>query len=220
MTTSIHSSSVISTLDRLFVAADENDARVLPAVREELTRVGHFDSRVADKLAFAYIPVSRDVGTLLYSLARACNARRVVELGTSHGLSTIHLAAAVRDNGGGEVITTEIEAAKAARATENLRAAGLLDLVDLRRGDARETLRELSGPVDLLFLDGWKDLYLPIFELVAPRLRVGAMVVADDVDMLPDAMADYLRHVRTSPKLVSTHLVIGDGLELSVVVAA
>src|SRR6202161_819231 len=86
------------------------------------------------------LAVSRETGTLLYMLARSSGARTIVEFGTSFGISTLHLAAALRDNGGGRLITSEFEPSKAARARDHLTAGGLVDLVDIREGDALQTL--------------------------------------------------------------------------------
>lgn len=128
-----------------------------------------------------YLPLGRRQGLLAYMLLRALGARRVVEFGTSFGVSTIYLAAAVRDNGGGTVIGTELEPEKAAIARANLERAGLADLAEIREGDALETLRDVEGPLDFVLLDGWKELYLPVVRLLAPRLRPGALVLADNL---------------------------------------
>jgi predicted O-methyltransferase YrrM len=173
------------------------------------------ETALAPELREAWICVPREVGDLLATLVRATGARTVVEFGTSFGVSTVFLAAALRDTGGGTVITTELEPTKAAVAAGNLRRAGLEDLVDLRVGDALETLAEVPGPVDLLLLDGWSELYLPVLRVVEPRLRPGALVIADDTDMLPEALVDYLDHVR-GEGYRSQHLPLGDGLEVSV----
>ena len=138
------------------------------------------------------LPVSRDTGRLLYMQARASNARSIVEFGLSFGLSTLHLAAALRDNGGGRLITSEFEPSKAARARDNLAAGGLLDLVEIREGDALETLAaDLPDIVDLLLLDGAKSLYRDVLDRVESRLRTGAVIIADNADHCPD----YLEYV-------------------------
>src|SRR5579884_2254679 len=98
--------------------------------------------------------------------------RTIVEFGASLGFSTIHLAAAARDLGDARVITTEIEPDKARAARDNLREAGLDDLVELREGDALSTLADV-GEVDLLFLEGWNNLYLSVLDLLEPRLAHG-----------------------------------------------
>jgi predicted O-methyltransferase YrrM len=115
------------------------------------------------------------------------------------------------------VIATELHSGKAQKARENLRKAGLLDYVDLREGDALETLRDIAGGVTLLFLDGWKKLYLPVLKLLEQALEPGAMVAADDLDLFPDVHKPYLAYVRDPDSgYVSVEVPIGDRLELSV----
>ncbi len=139
------------------------------------------------------LAVSPATGALLYMLARGCRAQNIVEFGTSFGISTLHLAAALRDNGGGRLITCEFEPSKAARARDNLTEGGVIDLVEIRVGDALETLRgDLPATVDLLLLDGAKGLYPDILDLLESRLRPGALIVADNADDSPD----YLERVR------------------------
>ena len=142
-----------------------------------------------------WLPVSRETGALLYMLARSRGATSIVEFGTSFGISTLHLAAALRDNGGGRLITSEFEPSKVARARQNLAEGGLIDLVEIREGDALETLRTgLPATIDLLLLDGAKSLYRDILDLVEDRLRPGALIVADNIDYCPD----YLAHIRSA----------------------
>ena len=137
-----------------------------------------------------FLAVSKETGTLLYMLARATRARSIVEYGTSFGLSTLHLAAALRDNGGGRLIGSEFEPSKVARAREHLAEAGLADLVEIREGDALETLaRDLPEEIDLVLLDGAKVLYPRILALLEPRLVEGALVVADNADDSPELLA-------------------------------
>jgi predicted O-methyltransferase YrrM len=139
------------------------------------------------------LAVSRETGALLYMLARSTSARTIVEFGTSFGISTLHLAAALRDNGGGRLITSEFEPSKAARAKANLEAAGVFDLVEIREGDALETLSvDLPETIDLVLLDGAKSLYSEILTMLESRLQPGALIVADNADMSPD----YLKRVR------------------------
>jgi predicted O-methyltransferase YrrM len=157
------------------------------------------------------LAVSREAGALLYMLARGCGARTIVEFGTSFGISTLHLAAALHDNGGGRLITSEFEPSKVARAQANLTAAGLIDLVEIRVGDALQTLRsDLPDTIDLLLLDGAKALYPEILSLVESRLRPGAFIVADNADYSPD----YLARVR-SPESGYLSTPFGEDVELS-----
>ncbi|MCA9709528.1 MAG: class I SAM-dependent methyltransferase [Myxococcales bacterium] len=140
------------------------------------------------------MPVSRDEGRFLYMTARVIGARNVVEFGSSFGISTLHLASAMKDSGGGMVITTEIEPSKCRATEHNLREAGLDAYARVIEGDATKTLQDVEGPIDLLFLDGWKDLYLTVLQMLLPRLRKGAVVIADNV-RFPDARpyVDYVR---------------------------
>jgi predicted O-methyltransferase YrrM len=132
---------------------------------------------------------------LLYMLARSCRVRTIVEFGTSFGISTLHLAAALRDNGGGHLITSEFESSKVARARDNLAAGGLIELVEFREGDALQTLSvDLPETVDLLLLDGAKAIYPEILSLVESRLRPGAIIVADNADYSPDYLARVRSH--------------------------
>ena len=141
-----------------------------------------------------HLAVSRETGAMLYMLARATRARSIVEFGTSFGISTLHLAAALKDNGGGHLIGTEFEPSKIAQARKNLAAAGLSDLAGIREGDALETLaHDLPDTIDFVLLDGAKPLYLKVLSLLEPRLREGALIVADNANWC----ADYLSHVRT-----------------------
>jgi predicted O-methyltransferase YrrM len=136
------------------------------------------------------LAVSRETGALPYMLARSCGARTIVEFGTSLGISTLHLAAALRDKGCGRLITGEFEPSKVERARKHLTEGGLIDLVEIRVGDALQTLSvNLPGTTDLLLLDGAKALYPDILSLVESRLRTGALIVADNADYSPDYLA-------------------------------
>lgn len=142
-----------------------------------------------------WLPVSPQTGRLLYMLARSIRAHEIVEFGTSFGISTLYLAAALRDNGGGRLISSEFEPTKVARAREHIAAANLDDLVEIREGDALHTLaQDLPESVDLLLLDGAKALYPEILSLLEKRLLPGALVIADNADYSPEYLA-YVRAV-------------------------
>ena len=187
-------------LERLFADADASDeilqqmaGNLSPEERaarmRSMTDYRSFYSRAKD----IYLAVSRETAVLLYMLARSAKARTIVEFGTSFGISTLHLAAALKDNGGGRLIGSEFEPSKVVRARANVAAAGLSDLVDIREGDALETLaRDLPESIDLVLLDGAKSLYPRVLSLLEPRLRAGALIVGDNADMSPE----YLAHVR------------------------
>jgi predicted O-methyltransferase YrrM len=164
-----------------------------------------------------YIPLSRETGRFAYLVGRSLGARHVVEFGTSFGISTLYLAAAVKDNGGGLVIGTELEPGKVERARANLEEAGLSKYVEIREGNALETLRNPGGPIDLALLDGWKDLYVPVLELLTPHLRHGAVVLADNIKTFPRALAPYVARVQGGRHgFGSVTLPLGQGTEYSV----
>jgi len=211
MSSSLNDSRIRGVLEEMHSAADRDDPPLLEKAR------GKRGAERAVLLDDAFIPVSADAGRLLYVLARGAQAGAFVEFGTSFGISTIYLAAAVRDRGAGRVVTTEINAAKAQRASRYIEAAGLADLVDLRVGDALETIADIRGSVSLAFLDGWKELYLPFLKRIEPALQPGAFVIADDLDLFPDALREYLSYVRDPTSgYVSAMLPVGDAMEVSV----
>jgi predicted O-methyltransferase YrrM len=191
-------------LDRLFKEASDVESAVHSVVADlsagEPARLKRSRTEYRDfyeRLKDFPLAVSRETGTLLYALARSCGARTIVEFGTSFGISTLHLAAALRDNGGGRLITSEFEPSKAARARKNLADGGLTDLVEIREGDALRTLSDgLPETIDLLLLDGAKALYPDILSMTENRLGPGALVIADDAGDSPD----YLARVRSSAK--------------------
>ena len=185
---------VASALDRMYVESAAQMADLQ-------TRAGDFarleDASAqerADALSDIYMPVTRDAGRLIYSLVRASRPRTVVEFGMSLGLSGIHLAAAVRDNGSGHVYTTELSAAKIEGAQRNFVETGLDDMITILAGDALETLNSVDGPIGFVLLDGWKELYVPVLRLLEPKLASGALVIADNTSMA--ATQPYLDHVR------------------------
>ena len=197
--TTLTAAPVAPLLDRLFAAADASSPLTSPAFaamsdddRYRLMRSKTGYRALYGNLKAFALPVSRETGKLLYMLARATGARSIVEFGTSFGLSTLHLASALRDNGGGRLITTEFEPSKLAQASANLAAGGLADLVEFREGDALETLAsDLPETIDLLLLDGAKALYADVLALLESRLRPGAVIVADNADYCPE----YLERV-------------------------
>lgn len=208
MPATIDTPRFVNLLERLWAAADASKDEVqrwmsTQSPEELATR----REDAADYRIFyrenkgAYLALPRSLARLLYILARTHRARTIVEFGTSFGISTLYLAAGVHDNGGGAVIGSEFDADKAGQARRNLEEAGLGEGVEIREGDALDTLAGgIPGPVDLVFLDGAKQLYVPVLRLLEGRLAPGSLVVADNVDESPD----YLRYVRGSGDYVST----------------
>ena len=195
MTNSLQEPRVATTLDRLYRAAADQ----IPLLRE---RRGEFQRNYAlasareraDALSDIYMPVTPSAGRLLYSLVRASRPATIVEFGMSFGISAIHLAAAVRDNGYGRIVTTELSTAKIAAAKKNFADTGLDDLITVLEGDALTTLQGVDGEVGFVLLDGWKELYLPVIKLLEGRLSAGSLIVADNTSM--DDTKPYLDYVR------------------------
>lgn len=148
----------------------------------DLVRLGEF-----------YLAVSQEEGRFLYMLARLTKACRIVEFGASYGISSIYLGAAARDNGG-VLTTTEVHPDKCASLRETFEKAGLMDTITLMEGDALQTLADIAGPIDMLFLDGWKSAYLPVFNLLRPKLADGSLILADNC--YHEAARDYLKAVQ------------------------
>ena len=218
---SLRDPNVVSVLDRLHEAAKGDRWRMplkIPRVAFAMLRGKKmWEAVTPEMMADVFIPVSRDQGVMLNLLAKLIHAQRIVEFGTSFGISTIYLAAAVRDNGGGTVIGTELEPSKHATAQRNLEESGLSDCVDIRLGDAMETLRDVDAPIDMVLLDGWKDLYIPILELLTPKLRPGAVVMADNIFTFKRSLRPYVDFVQSGANAFeSTTLELGEGLEFSV----
>jgi predicted O-methyltransferase YrrM len=183
---------VATELDRMYTESKTQMSK-LREMQGELGRPMTTQERTEAMSEF-YIPVTPEAGRLLYSLVRATRPTTVVEFGMSFGISAVHLAAAVRDNGHGRVVTTELSDTKIAAAKQTFAETGLDDVITILEGDALSTLTDLDEPVDFVLLDGWKDLYLPVMKLLEPHLSAGVLVVADNASA-PD-MKPYLDYVR------------------------
>jgi predicted O-methyltransferase YrrM len=164
------------------------------------------------------VALDRDKAEFCYQLCRSLRAMRVVEAGTSFGISTLYLAAAVRDNQveNGVVIGTEHEPSKVEVARENFREAGLSEFIELREGDLRQTLQDVGGPVDFMLVDIW-DVALPALERVSSSLRPGAIVACDNTTVAADEYRDYFEFVNNPINQFRTMTVpFQGGFELTV----
>ncbi|MGY4712425.1 O-methyltransferase [Mycolicibacterium sp. CBM1] len=202
--------AVATALDRMYAEA----SRQMAELQQGVPRLQGIETATAqeraDALSDFYLPVTPESGRLLYSLVRAARPQLVVEFGMSLGLSAIHLASAVRDNGAGRVVTTELSATKVVAAKNTFAEVGLDDVITVLQGDALQTLNSLDGPVDFVLLDGWKELYIPVLKLLEPKLSSGALVVADNTGM-PDTQP-YLDYVRDPASgFVSVAFPVRDG---------
>jgi predicted O-methyltransferase YrrM len=221
MPNSLNDPKVAATLKRLHRAAAYDwlvFARALPAVLAGWLQGRSAMESAKPYLRNAYIPIDEAQGRTLYAMARASGAKTIVEFGTSFGISAIYLAAAARDNGG-RFIGTEFEPAKVKKARAHLAEAGLQDVANVLEGDAQETLKSVTGPIDFLLLDGWKDLCLPILKQLESQIPPGGVILCDDISGFKRTLAPYLAYVRgETARYVSQLLPLGDGLEYSVYV--
>lgn len=209
---------VRAVLDEIAAEQDRVDAveqpKLLEVVRARTTP--WTPEELADACASGYYAAPAAIGRMLYATVRAMRPTTVVEFGTSYGFSTIHIAAALRDNGAGRVITTELHEGKADAAWRNIQRAGVADHVGVLVGEASRTLAAVPGPVDFLYLDGWTEFYLDVLRAVEPKLRPGALVHADDTVKFAAGARRYLDHVRDPANgYVSVAIADGQGLELS-----
>jgi len=172
-----------------------------------------------------------DTGALLHTLARSCGARRILEIGTAIGYSTLWMATALLQDGA--LITMEYDAARASRAREHFAAAGYGDRVNVIVGDATRFLHKVAGPFDLIFQDSDKKLYEPMLDRLIELLRPGGLLVADNVlwngEVIPGyvdekkyseadtaAIVSFSQRIANDPRLYTSFLQVGDGVSVSV----
>jgi predicted O-methyltransferase YrrM len=198
----------------VWAVLDDYEAR---ATREEALWSTLSSEEAARRRDEMLLPVGRATGTLLNLLVKAGEARRILEVGSSYGYSTTWLAEGARAVGG-KVTSLEHKAQKTQYAGAQLARAGLADYVEFRIGDALASIKALPGPFDLVLIDLWKDLYVPVFELLHPKLAQGAMVVADNMLQPESARVHaraYRERVRAAPEMTSVLLSVGNGIEVS-----
>ncbi|MBV9725221.1 MAG: class I SAM-dependent methyltransferase [Gammaproteobacteria bacterium] len=193
---------------------EEYEAR---AQRDEKLWNSLSEAEVRARLDEFLLPVGRAAASLMNLIIKEGKARRILEVGSSYGYSTIWLAEAARAIGG-KVTSLELRAAKAEYARSQLARVGLEGAVEFRIGDALESLEQLPGPFDFVLIDLWKDLYVPVFERLYPKLAPGAIIVADNMLQPENAREHahaYRERVRAAPGITSVLLRVGNGLELS-----
>jgi len=198
----------------VWAVIEEYEAR---AEHEEQLRSSLSASEAQQRLDEFLLPVGRATGTLINLLVKEAAARRILEVGSSYGYSTLWLAEAARASGG-KVISLELRGAKTEYATARLARAGLAGYVEFRVGDALTSLTQLAGPFDFVLIDLWKGLYVPVFERLHPKLAPGAIVVADNMLQPEHARVPaqaYRESVRAAPDMSSVLLAVGNGLEVS-----
>ena len=163
------------------------------------------------------LSVGLETAIFINNLAKAAKSKTILEVGMSYGYSTIWLAEAARANGG-RVISLENSAQKAEYARQQIEAAALSDFVDIRLGDALESLSAASETYDFVLLDIWKELYVPCFDLFFPKLNKGAWVIGDNMIFPPNAhleVSAYRNRIKEIQAFDTVLLPIGSGVETS-----
>jgi len=186
----------------------------LLAFLEKLAKLGEDNDARETARPKRMLNVTRDSGRLLWILVQAMGATRILEVGTSNAFSTIWLADAVRSTGG-RVTTLELDSDKIALARANLATAGLEQQVEIVEGRAADTIASLPGPFDVVFLDADRPSYAAYLELVLPKLRSGGLLIADNATSHADELEDYLRRVRSHPRLFALTVPIGNGEQIA-----
>jgi predicted O-methyltransferase YrrM len=199
------------------VAAVFAEYEARDAVEQERWKLTPPGSGLANRDDFL-LPVGPEVGAFLHALILARKPKRILELGTSYGYSTLVMADAARAVGA-TLITMELADYKQAYAREKLAKAGLANVVDFRCGDAVAMIEADEGPYDFILLDIWKELYTPCFDAFYPKLSEEAIIASDNMISPEIARPDvrvYREAVRAKADLQTALLPIGQGIELSV----
>lgn len=171
----IENKLILDTLNNLHKHASAEKFKVMLGVSKAI-----FRKLEPEDMRDVYISISKDQGEFIYALLIKNQAKNIVEFGTSFGISTLYLAAAAKRTNG-RVITSELLANKCRIAKQNFKEAGLDKWIDLREGDALQTLQEVPDEIDFLLLDGWNELYLPLVKMLSPKLKKGSLIYTDNV---------------------------------------
>ncbi len=166
-----------SVLDELYKDARHDHLRMIRGMTRSM-----FRPMEPKDFKKAYLAISKEQGEFLTQLIIEKGIKNIVEFGTSFGISTLFLAQGALETGG-RIVTTELIESKAAKAQENFKEAGVDQLIEVKVGDALDTLKDYKEPIDLLLLDGWKDLYLSLFRLMEPNFHPNTLVYVDNADM-------------------------------------
>lgn len=211
---------LIELLDELYRLNDAQNAEIDEYYANGAERPTGFEEEDSSSRNFwrnKFVAIDRDKAEFVYLLCRSIGATRIIEAGTSFGVSTLFLAAAIRDNGGGMVTTCDNEPTKMAVARQNFDVATLSDSIDTRTGDIRETLLDIDEPIDFLLLDIWAPIASDVVQLIGPHMRPGGVIVADNTTVrrnLYDGLFDYLENPANG--FTTRTLPFDGGLEVAV----
>ena len=183
---------ILQTLENLH----RSSSKEFPTILKGLAK-GIFRKLKPEDMKEAYIAISETQGQFIYDLLIERKARHIVEFGTSFGISTLYLAAAAKVNGG-KVITSELLPEKCRKAEANFRAAGVDQLIELREGDALQTLVDLPAGIDFLLMDGWNDLYLPLIQILEDKFKPGTLIYTDNASFA--SAQPFINYLRSRPE--------------------
>jgi len=186
----------------------------LRALLAEMQEWGRTHDEHEPEKARRMLNLRPETAQLIYILARSSRCTRLLEIGTSNGYSTIWLAWCASQQGG-RVTSIDHSAAKLSLADANLRRAGLRDMVDLRHGDATETVGSLTGPFDFVLFDSVQVRPYAQLPLLIPKLADNSLVLADNVLSHPQEMQPYLELVGTPDLFEHTIIAVGKGLSVA-----
>ena len=189
---SVAQNKVEATIAQLYHAARNDELKIMTGMAKSL-----FRPIQPKDFKHAFLAIAPEQGRDLVQLIRQNKLKHILEFGTSFGISTLFLAQGVSETGG-HIITTELIASKARKAVENFKQAGVDDLIEVRVGDATVTLKGHNDPIDLLLLDGWKDLYLPVFRLLEPNFHAGTFIYVDNAEMAETR--SFVKTIARDPK--------------------
>jgi len=155
---------------------------------------------------------------MLRILVESCGAKRGVEVGSASGFGAVNMGIAF-ERTGGHLYTLEIDPRAVRECRENLAKVGLENTVTCVEGDALQTLPTIEGPIDFVFIDALKQDYLKYLKLLEPKLKPGAVVVADNVIQSARAMRDFLDYIQNSPDydtvIIRASMEKNDGMSIS-----
>lgn len=192
----ISNKATVKTLEKLHKESSSEKLTILKGALK-----GIFRELKPEDMKDAYISVTKDQGEYIYDLLINEKAKNIVEFGTSFGISTIYLGAAAKENKG-KVITSELLESKCKIALQNFKDADVSDTIDLREGDAIETLKDVPDNIDFLLLDGWNDLYLPLLKTIEPKLSNGAYIYTDNIKF--SGSKSFVEYINYNPEKYET----------------
>ncbi|WP_027066997.1 O-methyltransferase [Maribacter sp. Hel_I_7] len=173
----LHQENIKATLIELYNDAKNDKTRIIKGLVKSIIR-----PMQPEDFKHAYLSITEEQGLFLVDLIKKNKLKNIVEFGTSFGISTLFLAQGALETKG-RIITAELIASKAEKAMENFKKAEVSNIIDVRIGDAMQTLQNHKEPIDLLFLDGWKDLYQPLFNMLESNFHTNTIIYVDNANM-------------------------------------